>query len=186
MKRTHEVHRPQSKVVAESARDREIEPLFRQEVLDAGAAQWLGHIRLAQPVGAWPIVAAAAVMATLMLALIILGDYARKTDIPGIVEPVNGSLNVPRNHHRRRILLARALYQRPQVLVLGEATSHVDILNENKVSSALRKLAITRILVAHRPETINSAQRIIHLQGGSVSGKGCTLYDSAWQTKLDN
>jgi ATP-binding cassette subfamily B protein RaxB len=88
---------------------------------------------------------------------------------------------------KQRILLARALYKRPRVLVLDEATSHLDIFNENKVSSALRKLAITRILVAHRPETINSAQRIIHLQeADSVPGKGCTLYDSALQTKLDN
>jgi ATP-binding cassette subfamily B protein RaxB len=70
---------------------------------------------------------------------------------------------------------------------LDEATSHLDIFNENKVSSALRKLAVTRILVAHRPETINSAQRIIRLQvTDSVPGKGCTLYDSALQTKLDN
>jgi membrane fusion protein len=86
---------PQSKVVAETVRDREIEPLFRQEVLDAGAAQWLGQICLAQPLGAKLIVTAAAIIATLILALIILGDYARKTNIPGIVEPVNGSLNVP-------------------------------------------------------------------------------------------
>lgn len=85
---------PESSAVAASARSREIEPLFRQEVLDAGAAQWLGEIRLAQPVAAWVVVAAAALIAILALALIIFGNYAKKASIPGIIEPVGGSLNV--------------------------------------------------------------------------------------------
>jgi len=70
---------------------------------------------------------------------------------------------------RQRIMLARALYRRPKLLLLDEATSHLDINNERAVNSAIRKLNITRIIVAHRPETIASADRVIDLsrEGGA-------------------
>lgn len=70
---------------------------------------------------------------------------------------------------RQRIMLARALYRRPKLLLLDEATSHLDINNERAVNSAMRKLNITRIIVAHRPETIASADRVIDLsrEGGA-------------------
>jgi ATP-binding cassette subfamily B protein RaxB len=64
---------------------------------------------------------------------------------------------------RQRIMLARALYRRPKLLLLDEATSHLDVANERAVNSAMRKLNITRIIVAHRPETIASADRVIDL-----------------------
>ena len=64
---------------------------------------------------------------------------------------------------RQRIMLARALYRRPKLLLLDEATSHLDINNERAVNTAMRKLNITRIIVAHRPETIASADRVIEL-----------------------
>lgn len=62
---------------------------------------------------------------------------------------------------KQRILLARALYKRPQVLLLDEATSHLDIANEHAVNLAITDLKITRIIIAHRPETIATAQRVI-------------------------
>lgn len=61
----------------------------------------------------------------------------------------------------QRILLARALYRKPRILLLDEATSHLDITLEKKVNSAIGTLPITRIIIAHRPETIASADRII-------------------------
>lgn len=64
---------------------------------------------------------------------------------------------------KQRLLLARALYKRPHILVLDEATSHLDIAREKHVSHAIRNLHLTRIIVAHRPETIASADRIIDL-----------------------
>lgn len=67
-----------------------------------------------------------------------------------------------------RILLARALYKNPKLLVLDEATSRLDVWNEQAVNIAIQKLELTRIIVAHRPETIAMAQRVIVLQGGSV------------------
>ncbi|KVL37040.1 ABC transporter [Burkholderia territorii] len=69
---------------------------------------------------------------------------------------------------KQRVLLARALYKRPAILVLDEATSHLDIQREMQVNAAVTQLAMTRLIVAHRPETIASAQRVIMLQGGKV------------------
>ncbi|ATQ74509.1 ABC transporter [Massilia violaceinigra] len=67
---------------------------------------------------------------------------------------------------KQRILLARALYKSPKVLALDEATSHLDIQNEQLVNAALSSMALTRIMVAHRPETINSADRVVGLCAG--------------------
>lgn len=69
---------------------------------------------------------------------------------------------------RQRILLARALYKEPKVLFLDEATSALDIKKEKAVNDAVRSLSLTRIIIAHRPETIASASRVIVLQGGKV------------------
>ena len=69
---------------------------------------------------------------------------------------------------KQRVLLARALYKRPKILFLDEATSHLDIAKEHEVNAAVKALDITRIIVAHRPETIASASRVIVLVGGKV------------------
>ncbi len=70
---------------------------------------------------------------------------------------------------RQRILLARALYKRPQILFLDEATSALDIDRERQVNQAVRELSITRVIVAHRPETIASVGRVIVLKDGKVA-----------------
>ncbi len=70
---------------------------------------------------------------------------------------------------RQRILLARALYKRPKFLFLDEATSALDVERERDVNAAIRQLNITRVIVAHRPETIASAGRVIVLQDGKVA-----------------
>ncbi len=70
---------------------------------------------------------------------------------------------------KQRILLARALYKRPQILLLDEATSALDVDRERAVNQAVRQLALTRVIVAHRPETINSATRVIALHDGRVA-----------------
>jgi ATP-binding cassette subfamily B protein RaxB len=69
---------------------------------------------------------------------------------------------------KQRVLLARALYKQPKVLALDEATSHLDIANEQRVTLALAQMSLTRIVVAHRPETIAGAQRVVVLQQGKV------------------
>ena len=69
---------------------------------------------------------------------------------------------------KQRVLLARALYKQPRVLALDEATSHLDLGNEKRVSQALGQLQLTRILIAHRPETIAHAQRVVQVHRGLV------------------
>ena len=58
---------------------------------------------------------------------------------------------------KQRVLLARAPYRRPRILVLDEATSHLDVSREREVNTAIVRLRVTRIVIAHRPETIASA-----------------------------
>jgi ATP-binding cassette, subfamily B, bacterial CvaB/MchF/RaxB len=69
---------------------------------------------------------------------------------------------------KQRILLARALYKKPKFLFLDEATSHLDVGRERQVTEAIKKLPITRITIAHRPETIASADRVVVIQEGRV------------------
>ncbi|RUR02813.1 peptidase domain-containing ABC transporter [Legionella septentrionalis] len=64
---------------------------------------------------------------------------------------------------KQRLLLARALYKNPKILFLDEATSHLDVENEKKINQALKELGITQIIVAHRQETIDMADRVIDL-----------------------
>jgi ATP-binding cassette, subfamily B, bacterial CvaB/MchF/RaxB len=73
---------------------------------------------------------------------------------------------------KQRLLLARALYKRPRVLILDEATSHLDVVSEAQVNEAIGRLPITRITVAHRPETIRSAPRVVSLEGGRIAFDG--------------
>ncbi len=70
---------------------------------------------------------------------------------------------------KQRVLLARALYKRPKILLLDEATSSLDVERERAVNQAIRHLALTRVIVAHRPETIQSAARVIALHEGRVA-----------------
>ncbi|KAF1858267.1 hypothetical protein Lal_00014768 [Lupinus albus] len=69
---------------------------------------------------------------------------------------------------KQRILLARALYKKPQILILDEATSHLDVWNEQAVNAAIQDLKLTRIIVAHRPETIAMAERVVVLHEGKI------------------
>ena len=67
---------------------------------------------------------------------------------------------------KQRIHIARALYREPRVLVMDEATSHLDVATETKVSRHIAALGITRIIAAHRPQTIASADRVVGLERG--------------------
>ena len=69
---------------------------------------------------------------------------------------------------QQRVLLARALYKRPRILFLDEATSALDIDRERQVNQAVRQLELTRIIVAHRPETIASASRVVVMHEGRI------------------
>ncbi|TMP68037.1 ABC transporter ATP-binding protein [Pseudoalteromonas sp. S1609] len=68
----------------------------------------------------------------------------------------------------QRLLLARALYRKPKILFMDEATSNLDTKLEFSVNEAVKNLDVTRIIIAHRPETIASADRVIELRYGEA------------------
>lgn len=76
---------------------------------------------------------------------------------------------------RQRLLLARALFKKPSILVLDEATSHLDEATEAQVNASIRSSGATRIMVAHRRQTIDLADVEV------VLGRGA----STWSTVID-
>ncbi|AIR66892.1 peptidase domain-containing ABC transporter [Cedecea neteri] len=64
---------------------------------------------------------------------------------------------------KQRIFIARALYRKPGILFMDEATSSLDRESENYVNKAIKMLNITRVIIAHRETTILSADRVISL-----------------------
>jgi len=83
-----------------------------------------------------------------------------------LIGDMGGSLS---GGQKQRLLLARALYKRPSILLLDEATSALDVERERIVNQHVRQLQLTRVIVAHRPETIASASRVIVLGEGRVA-----------------
>ena len=73
---------------------------------------------------------------------------------------------------RQRLLIARSLALRPRILLFDEATSALDNRTQAIVSESLKKLNVTRIVVAHRLSTIRNADRIYVLQNGRLVQQG--------------
>ena len=74
---------------------------------------------------------------------------------------------------KQRVLLARALYRKPKLLVLDEATSHLDVAREREVNALVKRVNITRLVFAHRPETLASADRAITLDKANPNLSPC-------------
>jgi ATP-binding cassette subfamily B protein RaxB len=70
---------------------------------------------------------------------------------------------------KQRLLLARAIYKRPRVLALDEATSHLDLINERAVVARLGQMELTRLVIAHRPDTLAAAERLIVIHAGQFT-----------------
>ncbi len=68
----------------------------------------------------------------------------------------------------QRVLLARALYSEPAVLVLDEGTANLDTANERRIVAALSGLPMTQIIIAHRPRAIAAATRVVALVDGQL------------------
>ncbi|ERH50198.1 hypothetical protein A6g_01620 [Bacillus velezensis] len=69
---------------------------------------------------------------------------------------------------RQRIVLARALLNDPKILILDEATSSLDLVNETLISKYLSEMGCTRVVIAHRLSTIMDSDFIIVLDKGEV------------------
>lgn len=66
----------------------------------------------------------------------------------------------------QRVLLARALYNKPSILIMDEGTANLDLENEEKILNSIESLDITRILIAHRPKTMQKANRTYRMING--------------------
>jgi ATP-binding cassette subfamily C protein len=73
---------------------------------------------------------------------------------------------------RQRLMIARAIVNRPRILFFDEATSALDNRTQAIVTASLQELQATRIVVAHRLSTIESADRIHVMAGGRVVQTG--------------
>ena len=75
---------------------------------------------------------------------------------------------------RQRVSIARALLKNSPLLVLDEATSHLDAVNEQQVRQALERLmeGRTTLVIAHRLSTIRHADRIVVLDAGHLVEQG--------------
>ena len=84
-------------------------------------------------------------------------------DYQTLVGETGGTLS---GGQKQRILLARALYKRPGFLLLDEATSHLDVESEILIGQTLRATGTAVLLIAHRQETLTSADRVLYMDGG--------------------
>ncbi len=73
---------------------------------------------------------------------------------------------------RQRLALARALIVKPSVLVLDEATSHLDAMTEARILENLRRVTATQVIMAHRLSTIRDADLILVLEHGRIVERG--------------
>jgi ATP-binding cassette subfamily B protein RaxB len=69
---------------------------------------------------------------------------------------------------KQRVLLARALYRQPKILLMDEGTAHLDMEHERIVNQAISAMGITRIIIAHRKETIEAAERTLTMVEGQL------------------
>jgi ATP-binding cassette subfamily B protein RaxB len=68
---------------------------------------------------------------------------------------------------KQRVLIARAIYKKPKILFFDEATSHLDLKNEGTINQSLRSMNITRVVIAHRRETIMAADVVFDILSGA-------------------
>lgn len=101
-------------------------------------------------------------------------EVARQAQIDGEIEKmpmgyetlVGDMGSVLSGGQLQRVLLARALYPDPKVLILDEGTANLDVENEKAILNTISELKITRIAVAHRPATIRAAQKVAIISRG--------------------
>lgn len=101
----------------------------------------------------------------------LLIDSMRLTGVDRIVEKRNMGVNTYitsdggnfSKGEKQRILLARALYRQPKLIICDESTSNLDVANENIIIDTLRSINITKIVISHRPQTIRAADVVYKL-----------------------
>src|SRR6185295_11260260 len=69
---------------------------------------------------------------------------------------------------RQRLAIARAVLTEPSILLLDEASSHLDVASEQRLNDNLEQLRCTRVVIAHRLSAVRAAHQILVLNGGRV------------------
>jgi ABC-type multidrug transport system fused ATPase/permease subunit len=102
-----------------------------------------------------------------------LADYVRNLS-EGLDTQVGEAGTMLSGGQRQRLGIARSLYTNPELLILDEATSSLDSVNEYEVSKALSELShsITVIVVAHRLATVREATKLIYIEDGKKLAEG--------------
>jgi NHLM bacteriocin system ABC transporter ATP-binding protein len=90
----------------------------------------------------------------------------------GMQTIVAEGVNTLSGGQRQRLLIARALAHRPRLLLMDEATSALDNRSQAIVADSISRLNLTRIVIAHRLSTVQSADRIVVLDGGKIVQAG--------------
>jgi NHLM bacteriocin system ABC transporter ATP-binding protein len=90
----------------------------------------------------------------------------------GMQTMIAEGVNTLSGGQRQRLLIARALARRPRLLLMDEATSALDNRSQAIVSDSISRLNLTRIVIAHRLSTVQSADRIVVLAGGKIVQTG--------------
>ena len=73
---------------------------------------------------------------------------------------------------KQRLMIARAVANKPKIIMMDESTSALDNLTQKKVSDAIDSLHCTRIVIAHRLSTIKNCDRIVVLSKGKIMESG--------------
>ncbi len=69
---------------------------------------------------------------------------------------------------RQRIMIARALYRDPDILILDEGTANLDAATEERIADMIAALPVTRVVVAHRPALMQRADRVLRVENGRL------------------
>lgn len=90
----------------------------------------------------------------------------------GVQTVLSESGNTISGGQQQRILIARAIMNKPQVLFFDEATSALDNLTQAKVCQSLDDMHVTRVVIAHRLSTIQNCDRILVFNNGQIQEEG--------------
>jgi len=102
-----------------------------------------------------------------------LSEFVKSLPL-GVHTLVGESGNLVSGGERQRLGIARALYTKPKLLILDEATSSLDAQTEVAISKAMSRLRgdATIIMIAHRLSSVKNADQVVYLQNGNIVAKG--------------